>query len=212
MVITHPDAARALADADTRRYLEPFLARERSVRDAALALDVTLDAMLARVRRFVRVGLLIVTRVEPRAGRPVKHYRAAADAFFLPYGSTSFESFEAWFVEEFARREERLARAVSSEARAWGAKRGEHSVGKRVYRDADGRLRADFAFGPDRELDLLVEDAPAIVYTFSFPTLDHAAAKALQAELLALSDRYGAGRGAQRYSLRLALAPVSEEP
>lgn len=208
LVVQDQGAARALADPDTRRFLEPFLGRECSAREAANDLGEDLDRVLARVRRFLRVGVLRVSRLEPRAGRPVKFYRAVADGFFIPYGTTTFESFEAWFVAEFARREENLALSVSREALSWGARRGHRAVGKRVFRRADGSLAADFAFGPENELDLLHPDAPAIAYTFDFTDLDHESAKALQRELLALAEKYGGRKGGQPYSLRLALAPV----
>lgn len=212
MVVQDPNAARALADPDTRRYLEPFLGRERSVRDAARDLNSHLNPVLMRVRRFVRLGLLTITREEPRGGRPVKYYRAVADGFFIPYDGTDFPSPEAWFVAEFARREHRLALSVAREALAWGVRRGRRDIGKRVFRRADGTLGADFAFGPEVDLDLLDPEAPAIAYTFSFTGLEHAEAKALQAELLSLARRYGGRSGGQTYSLRLALAPVQPEP
>ncbi|PYE53193.1 hypothetical protein DES52_110177 [Deinococcus yavapaiensis KR-236] len=211
MVVKDANAARVLADPDARRFLEPFLGRERSARDAAHDLGENLDRVLARVRRFLRVGLLCITRQEPRAGRAVKFYRTVADGFFIPYGATEFESFESWFVAEFARREESLALSVSKEALAWGASRGHHTVGKRVFRRADGSLGADFAFGPQDELDLLHPAAPAIAYTFAFTDLDHESAKDLQRELLTLAEKYGGRRGGQLYSVRLALAPVRPE-
>ncbi|MFC4424843.1 hypothetical protein [Deinococcus navajonensis] len=211
MIVEAPNAARALADPDTRRFLEPFLGRECSAQQAAKDLCEDLDRVLTRVRRFLRVKLLRVTRLEPRAGRPVKFYQAVADRFFIPYSSTKFESFEAWFVAEFARREENLALSVSKEALAWGASRGHHAVGKRVFQGPDGSLRADFAFGPDVDLDLLHPAAPAIAYTVAFTGLDHGSAKDLQCELLALAEKYAGRKGEQLYSLRLALAPVQRE-
>lgn len=208
MIVRDPKAGRVLADPVARLYLQPFLTRPTSVRDAANELDSTLNAMLMRVRRFHRLGLLRVTHEHARAGRPVKYYQTVAEGFYLPYDTTTFESPEAWFTEEFTRREQHLTSSLVREALAWGARSGRREIGKRVFVGADGRLSGDFAFGPEVELNLSSPEAPAIAYTFAFMNLTHADAKTLQEEVLALARKYEGRTGSQPYGLRLALTPI----
>lgn len=88
-MVVQDEGLGALADHDMRRFLEPFLGRECTARAAANELGEDLDRVLTRVRRFLRVGLLRVTRIEPRAGRAVKFYQTVADGFFIPYGEVA---------------------------------------------------------------------------------------------------------------------------
>src|SRR5690606_28293610 len=69
--------------------------RDRSVAEAARETGEKPNTTLRRVRRFVDMGLLRVWREVPRAGRPVKRYRAVADVFFVPFDATGAESLEA---------------------------------------------------------------------------------------------------------------------
>jgi hypothetical protein len=83
-----------LSDPESFRYFEPFIARDRTVKEAAEAVGCNLDTMLYRVRKFLNAGLLKVTRVEKRAGRPIKHYRSTSEAFFVPFEVTPYAELE----------------------------------------------------------------------------------------------------------------------
>src|SRR5690606_17907462 len=105
-------AAEALVDPTTLRHLAPFLGRDRSVAEAARETGEKPNTTLRRVRRFVDMGLLRVWREVPRAGRPVKRYRAVADVFFVPFDATGAESLEAALAERDAYWERLLRRNV----------------------------------------------------------------------------------------------------
>lgn len=104
--------ARALADPEVRRVLVPFVGQERTVSRAAAELGMGVNALLVRVRRFVRLELLVVMREVPRNGRAVKVYRTVADGFFVPYTASPFDTPEAWLVADYAVREQRLAQGA----------------------------------------------------------------------------------------------------
>jgi hypothetical protein len=200
-------AAEALVDPTTLRHLAPFLGRDRSVAEAARETGEKPNTTLRRVRRFVAMGLLRVWREVPRAGRPVKRYRAVADVFFVPFDATGAESLEAALAERDAYWERLLRRnVVRGRMEALG------TWGTRVYRDARGRLQVQTAVRPDVNATTLDPGAPAVLSLWRDALmLDFEDAKALQREMFALMQRYQQRTGAQRYVVRMGLAPVLTE-
>lgn len=67
-----------------RRLILALVPRERSVKDLADSLGVEMKRLHYHVTALVELGLVVVAREQPRAGRPVKLYRAASSSFFVP--------------------------------------------------------------------------------------------------------------------------------
>lgn len=108
LVVTDPDVAAVLASPDHLRFLAPFVARDRTLTGVARELGVPLSTLYRRVQRYVRLGLLRVTREEARVGRARKHYRSTRDAFFVPNRVASpaeerMSAFHAHWERTFAR-------------------------------------------------------------------------------------------------------------
>lgn len=207
LTVRDPQAAAALTDPRTLRQLEPFLARAATVSEAARETGTKPNTMLSRVRRFLKLGLLAVAAERPRAGRRVKLYRSVADAFFIPFDATSAESLEAALAERDAYWETLLrgsvVRARTEAAESWGT---------RVYRDARGRLQVQTAVTAERNFTTLDADGPAVLSAWRDRVyLDFSDAKALQRELFDLLLRYQRKQGAQRYIVRVAMAPLFGE-
>ena len=199
---------RALSDPHTRLYFEPFLRGSQTVSEVALELNQSVNAVLMRVRRFVRLGLLEVVHQKARAGRPIKHYQVTTHGFFIPFSSTTFETPEAWLEAEFRSKDRALSQAVMRSGLEWGQKQGQPEFGKRLYLEGDGRMRSDFGFSPDVGARLLEPEAPALMQSFVTLNLPFEAAKRLQAELEALVKRYALEEaGGDGYALRVTLAP-----
>ncbi len=205
--LTSQAAAALLTDPNELRFLEPFIAQERTVSEAAAALGVPLDSLYFRVRRAVKLGILQVARVEARAGRPVKRYTSSALGFFVPYQLAPTADFEALALTFDLRLERLLMHSLLV------ANHREEAVGNfgiRIFRDAEGRLELDAAFSPERPYDFFAPENPATFSVWPELMLDFGDAKTLQSELAALWQRYAAKRGGQRYLLRLGLAPLLE--
>ncbi len=128
------EQARLLSAPESVKYFEPFLARERTVSEAAAEVGCTLDTMLYRVKTFLGAGLLEVVRLEKRAGRPIKHYRSSADAYFIPFKTTSYAELEERIREQHRPYEAMVARALARSLRASG------SEGQRIYRTPQGEV------------------------------------------------------------------------
>ena len=206
LTVHHPEAAAILANPHTLRQLEPFLARDMTVKEAAEETSEKPNTVLSRVRRFLKLGLLEVVREEPRQGRAVKVYRSVADGFFIPFEATSAESLEAALAERDAYWQDLLRRNV---VRARLEK--VETYGTRIYRDARGRLQVQMAVTPEQNYTTLDRDDPAVLSAWRDAVyLDFEDAKALQREMFDLLKRYQQKRGAQRYIVRLGLAPVRQ--
>ncbi len=129
--VTDPEQARLLSDPASFRFFEPFVARELSVTVAAEEVGCKLDTMLYRVKTLLKAGLLDVSRLEKRAGRPVKHYRSVHDAYFVPFELTPYAEVEERLTLQFR---EYQALVVPTMARAL---RRMEREGRRVYRRRD---------------------------------------------------------------------------
>lgn len=138
-VVDSPALAALLVNPVSRHYYSPFLARTRSVGEAAQELGCVLDTLLYRVKTFVKVGLLEVVGARRRAGRVVRLYRTAHDAYFIPHAVTPFATLE-----------ERLYATTEPHLRAWARSTARRLQtrgveGTRLYRDAYGQVWSEGA-------------------------------------------------------------------
>ena len=206
MVVQDRRAADVLTNPHTLRQLEPFLGRDCTVSQAAEETGEKPNTVLSRVKRFLDLGLLKISGERPRGGRAVKLYRSAADLFFIPYEATSAETLIDAMAERDAYWEALLRRGVvRARAQAVGA------WGTRVYRDARGRLQVQAALNPESNYITLEPGDPAVLSSWRDAVyLDFEDAKALQREMFGLLKTYLQKRGAQRYIVRLGMAPLEE--
>lgn len=127
--VTDPEQARPLSNAQTFEFFRPFAARERTATEAAEELGVNLDTMLYRIKTFLNVGLLHVSRLEKRAGRPIKYYRSVHDAYFIPFDVTPFADTEERLRYYFDKRSALIAPKMAAFLRQSGRE------GRRIYRN-----------------------------------------------------------------------------
>jgi hypothetical protein len=92
--VTNSKHAQLLTEPKSKEFFKPFLATERSVKQAAEEVGCDLNTMLYRVKAFQAAGLLKVTRTEKRKGREIKYYRSVHDAYFIPFRLTSYATLE----------------------------------------------------------------------------------------------------------------------
>jgi hypothetical protein len=205
-VVADSKIADLLTDPVTLRQLEPFLGRAVSVGQAARETGQKPNTVLSRVRRLVAAGVLLQSGTLGRRGRPIKLYRSTADAFFIPFDTTSAESLEAALAERESYWErllrENVVRARRERVGVWGT---------RIYRDSRGRLQIQTALTPDRNYTTLDPEGPAVLSAWRDSVyLDFEDAKALQREMFNMLKRYQQKEGAQRYIVRLGMAPIAE--
>lgn len=199
-VVTDARAARVLVDVEAARDVAPFARRARSIADVARERGAPLDRFTHRVKRLARLGLLEVAEVTPRAGRPVRLYRTAAERFFVPHAVLPFEEVMASVERRYSAR---LIAAMALEDVTSPAAGG---FGTCAYVDAAGEWRLHTTDRAGRPVDVRGGDRPAVFNAWTPLELTFEQAKAFQRDLEALLRRYSGGRG-ERYLLHLALAP-----
>jgi len=182
--------AALLSDPVGRAFFYPFLARTRSVKEAADELGCRLDATHYRVRRFLEAGLLRVVGKRPRAGRPIKLYRSVADVIYVPFDLTPFAELEERIRKDVRAEEDRLVTALARAVRLSGRE------GRRLYRRANGELMVDAGSESGRDSDWgeLIRTWPASVPVTERMggelALTHAEAKTLLLAFRELTERY----------------------
>jgi hypothetical protein len=205
--IINPKAAAYLSNPAKAVFLYPFIGRERSASEVAREYMADLKAYLYQIERMLKLGLLRHTRTKTRKGSPIKYYRAVSDSFFVALNATPLENLEnmvdAWsqslqplFLSSFVA-------ALEATGQRWGV---------RISREPNGQLLISPARNATTAHNPLELDAPAVLEGwFTDLRLDHTDAKTLQHELVALYLRYLGRGGAQRYIIRVALAPMTSE-
>ncbi len=106
------DQAAALDHPLRSRLLMACARHERSLIELSRELGEPLSKLHYHLKRMLAAGLLEVARLEPRAGRPVRHYRAIAEAFLLsladvaePIGEQMARQLRLSLAQEANRRE-----------------------------------------------------------------------------------------------------------
>jgi hypothetical protein len=136
-VISDPDQATLLTDAQLRVFLLPFLGRVKSVSQVAAELGIKVNAMLYRVQQMLACGLLEPDHLEARGGRPIQYYRAVADVLFVPFTATVFETLEAQIKHGDQAQHQRFVRALAASRQQQMLEDG---WGTLLSRDAGGNI------------------------------------------------------------------------
>ena len=138
-VFTATDAATAdfLIDRGNHALIEQFWHRENTVASTAQRLALPANAVLYRVKKMLKLKLLEVARLEKRRGRPIAHYRLAADEFYIPFAVTQFET-KAAFVR--AQLEPLFEQLVQLEGRTSAADQARGGWGVQMAMNEHGNL------------------------------------------------------------------------
>jgi DNA-binding Lrp family transcriptional regulator len=205
--ITEARAVKLLLDNERRQVLGAFMHGPCSVKRAAEKLGWTLKTVHDRVRTLEALGLLRLAHLEARQGRPIKHYQAVADGFFVPFHATSAASFEGFITETLEPGQQMFIKLFAKAG--IGLIDNPDEAGFRLYAQ-DGAIVSDLTPTAERFdflRDLLKPDAPALMLTYIPLKLTRDDAKALQLEMMALLERYTNRNGPEHFVAHLGLTP-----
>jgi predicted transcriptional regulator len=206
ITVDEPRAAAFLAAPEKAYFLYPFIGRERSVAEVARQLNLAINTVSYRVQMLQRLGLIRESRTEGRRGRPVRYYRAVADAFFVPLKRTALPDLaamiDAWSQSLQMLYTESMAQVLLDQGGEWGV---------RISREGNGQLLIAPARRPEYFYDYFNEDAPAILEGWFDFWLDSADAKAMQQDLMALYFKYYGRKGTTRHLMRIGLTPIPKD-
>jgi hypothetical protein len=186
LTLTAVAAARIVLQQPRRRFLDPFIGRDRSVGEAARELGLSVEQMAYRVQAMVRSKLLVATTRRARAGRPITIYRAPAE-IRAPLSVLSEGDVRDFFRSVDEPMRETFFAALMRQSTRAGL--GDWVV--RLYRK-DGHIRLDMApkEGAWDPSVLLEDDVPAVMFNWVPLNLDRRTAKLLQRELFAVIGKH----------------------
>ncbi len=198
MVVRAHDAVDLLLNMQAAKHLAPFMRSEQSLGLAAAELDRRPSSVAYWVRRFCQAGLLNVAREEPRAGKAIPFYRAAADEFQVPFDAMPSGARDQFLhgarkmmVGEFATATERAMRTY-------------YADGLSIKGHAQRGMSISFIEPTDGRSSPVTEWWGKVLLTKTEAT-------ELQHEMEALVERYSTdhpGRGRARYLMMLGVAPA----
>jgi DNA-binding transcriptional ArsR family regulator len=201
--VSDPKVAAFLNDTTKNRFVAPFIAKERSLSEAAKIVGVKLNTMTYWINKLLEMKLIQQTRSEPRKGSSVRYYRSIADEIIVPVDLIPKESYEAVLLEQLQPLFEHLIHAnVHSALR-------QHPGGWNLHFSCrpDGVVwRED---KPDLPGGRRALPLPALNDWYQ-PILTKEAAKNLERELIELLERYQsypAEKHSKRYIAHIALVP-----
>jgi hypothetical protein len=178
--------AAALDHPVRSRVLMACALRERSLTALAKEIGQPLPKLHYHVGRLIACGLLREGRVERRAGRPIRYYRAAAESFLISLADMGESVSESWNRE--------LRRSLAEQANRRDLSLFYHTDEAGRFRvrliDPEGRGRRSSAFDYWKVLRLTAEQRAA-----------------LAEELSALITRYEASQSGDLYFVHAAFAP-----
>ena len=90
-VVTDPRAVRWLTDVQCSRFLIPFFKRAVTVGEAAGELCADPNWTYKQVKRLEKLGLLELSHMRGKRGRPLRYYQTVAAEYFVPHEAVSFE-------------------------------------------------------------------------------------------------------------------------
>lgn len=200
LVVEDEVVAGLLLDGAQQKLLQPFIAREATIGQAAKELGVSTSMLFHRVKRWLDMGIIEVTRVEPRFGRALKFYSSTKGAFFVPVEMTRSGLLDD-VLRDTRRYHDRLLTCNVAAAMA-----RQEGLGIVVSRGENGVVETQISLGPGAEMPAEVPE----VFDFFMPILklDREDADAMKVEMMELLQRYGQKAGRDDYMLHLGFAPL----
>ncbi|MFC4452556.1 hypothetical protein [Deinococcus sonorensis] len=219
--VTDPAAIRLLLHPRVREVLGQFLAQEASIAAVARRLRTDIRQVHRDVLALVRAGLLVVTRQEARAGRPIRHYRSSAPAYFVPRALTPDADFGEHFERQFLPLDRLLAHALGREfERALAEQAAGREWGLRLYWDgqraqtdegyADAELRDVLTGWQGPDLNAFTGLAAGLLTPEQAHTIMADFVRLMQQVHDWTRDNRSSGHG-QTFAVRAVLAPITAE-
>ena len=177
--ITDPKIAALFIKDHVSSYLAQFIGADITLKKAASQIGAKLNVLAYWAARFVKLGLIRVTRTETRGGSAINYYRAVADEFIVPIAL--LEGFTATEVlQNTMRRDyERFSRSVAA-------------AGLKITPDWHIRLYRD-DWGHSTPLEPSTPPQSSVLrplHDFVYATMPVSQAAIFRSELAALLERF----------------------
>jgi hypothetical protein len=171
------------------RLLMACVLTEKTLSQLEAEIGEPLPKLHYHAERLIAAGLLVVSRNHPRSGRPIRHFRAVAQRFFVPQTFLHQLPSDAWATE--------LRQALRDENNRTG------EVSLLYAPDPQGKMMVRLMRSEDSA-------PPRSIELWRRLRLDPQQRTALAKDLAALLERYSRsepGEGARDYLAHAAFAP-----
>ncbi len=211
--ISRRDAADFLGNPRTVSLIQPFMGQTSTIKRAAERLQISPLRMFRAVKKMEELELLVVSQVETRRGRPLKHYRASSDAYFIPYRVTGADNLEDFLMAQDERLRRVFMRSFSDYLLEVLHEQGT-DPGRVIRRTEEGTFVTHSVGGLDdprgTERPILEGDAYLGWSNYAMLKMDLQRAQDLKRELVELFEKYRANSGERGFIVRLGMAPLRE--
>jgi hypothetical protein len=199
--VRNPQAIKALFDNKQRSLLGPFF-QPVTITEAAQALDALGTTMLQFVRRMVRFGVLEHVDTVRRSGKQVRRYQTVAHELFVPVD----------LAEDVMMSPEKRFHALYADAMRQEVVSYHYKVeplGAVIRALPNGVVTVEGRLGNQPWVP--GKSGPLVMFEWSMLRLDESEARAFQAELASLIERYRhLPFGERPFYFGLHLAPVPD--
>jgi hypothetical protein len=199
LTVTDPAQIDLLLDVTAAQRVGVFMGREHTLGTAAAELSIPASSLAYWVKRLVRTKLIAITRLEPRAGRAIPHYRAVADEFIIPFALMPPDAHQQFIGSARSHMYEAFTTAVDTSGR-----NNQKGAGLRITMQPNRHLE----FGVTKQDPPLPAKAIESWSEIGLTTEEHAE---LSNALDDLIDRFATGkptRGRKKYLMVVGLAPA----
>ena len=174
-----------------RELIRFFMAQPSTVQGASAATNQSVQRTYNYVQRLLETEFLEVISQQPRGGRAIKHYRATAEDYFVPFALTQALGYADMLEQELRPLQNQMLHAFEYHL----AHHDPLEWGTRLFLDPSGFTHLSFTPKDNWQdfsylTDLLSPDAPAMVNFLGKVSLSAAQAKTLQLELMQLWSKY----------------------
>jgi hypothetical protein len=207
--VEHPKAVKFLTNSAEAQSLSPFMREEVSLANAAREHQLDLNFLVQKAKQLLALGLIQVTRIQQRSGRPIRFYQSTAEEFFIP---ESTGAIELVFQQNERKFNQDLERGVIN---AWMKRHEKPDAdwGLRVrLLDTTHRIDVTTAVRPGENFDLSHHDTLAF-YSWQVFQLSDDDAQWLRASYKQLREELERRNNGQEqaYLVRMAFAPYVSE-
>lgn len=204
--VTNSKLAEVLFNQEQRDLLAAFIL-EQSPKEAAEKLGISLAQLYPRLQRLEKLGLLIVTKTEARAGRAIKYYRVVAEEFLIPNRAVTIEDLHE---KQDALRSKQLWHCIYKAG--FPGTQTNPDWGMRVFYHQRNGFVLQATWSEEQDWDLLDERHPVFLPYWYKLKMSKERARAMQRELHDVFFKYVNAQDddSETYMIRVAMAPIVE--
>lgn len=208
-IIKNPEANSMLANIETAKMLLPFFLAPKSLSEAAKEIDIEANSYYYWIKKFLKLGLLLIAYKKKRAGSSIKHYVTPAKKLFLK-ADVGLVSIKDYFGQATTEYNKAIAEGIVESIDSL-----EKDIGIVISNNGQGALKTSVSLlSKNIEAisirgELLKSGSPAAFSAWTYLKLQYQDAKEFQAKLANLVEEYESKATAKQkgYYIQLAIVP-----